>query len=916
MFIGFTCYSKTIPLPNNHGDSLMKRILSLLLLIFLVSFAGYAQLPPLIDRDLFFGDPEISGARLSPDGRYISFIKPFMDVRNIWVKGRHESFDKARPLTADTTRPVALYFWSHDSKYILYAQDKGGDENYRVYAVDPSEVGNPVPPAKDLTPYKNVRAMIFDVPKKFPDIIFVGLNDRRADLHDVYKIQISTGERTLLRKNDDNVVGWSFDLNGNIRLGVRMTADGGTETLRIDGDKLISIYNVTAYESAGPLRFSPDEKKFYLMTNKGDQRDKMQLEMFDLSTGKTTFIEKDPNNEVDFGGALFSDVTNELLATFYVGDKVRMYPKQKKFGDLYEKMKKALPPGEVSIAGSTADETVWMLTVSSDVDPGSRYLYDTKTHQAELLYKSRPDLPSEYLAPMKPVKYKARDGFTIPAYLTLPKGIPAKNLPVIMFIHGGPWARDMWGYNAVAQFLANRGYAVLQPNFRGSGGYGKKFLNAGNKEWGTGSMQHDITDGVHYLIKEGIADPKRVGIYGGSYGGYATLAGLSFTPDLYAAGVSFVGPSNIITLLKTVPPYWAPMKKMFDVRVGDLDNAEDVKRLEAQSPLNSARNIKAPLMVVQGANDPRVKKSESDQIVVAMRELKRPVEYLVAADEGHGFAGKENRLAFYTAMEKFLSKHVGGRYQESMPESIEMKLKNLRVDVNTVELPPPPPEVGKEGMPAFDGAKLLPYSSKMSVKMNVMGREMSMNISRVVQKAEMNGKTVWRIIEESTGPMGQSSDTLDVHPATLLPLRRSALQGGGMATVTLSFTSEKLEGRIKAGPQDIPVNVKLTEPVLSEGAGMEVPISTLPLAKGFKAVLNTVDVMRGSTKKVAMEVLAVESVTVPAGTFEAFKVELKPTDGEGGSTVWIASKERKTVRTESKLPAQLGGGLSVGELVE
>lgn len=894
----------------------MKRISALLLLIFLVSFAGYAQLPPLIDRDLFFGDPEISGAQISPDGHYISFIKPFMNVRNIWVKGRHESFDKARPLTADTTRPVAIYFWSHESKYILYAQDKGGDENFRVYAVDPSAVGDPVPPAKDLTPYKNVRAMIFNVPKKFPDIIFVGLNDRRADLHDVYKIQISTGERTLVRQNDDNVVGWSFDLNGNIRLGVRLTADGGTEILRIDGDKLISIYNVTAYESARPLRFSPDEKKFYLMTNKGDPRDKMQLEMFDLSTGKTTFIEKDPNNEVDFGGALFSDVTNELLATFYVGDKVRMYPKQKKFGDLYEKMKKALPPGEVSITGSTADETVWMLHVSSDVDPGSRYLYDAKTHQAELLYKSRPDLPSEHLAPIKPVKYKARDGFTIPAYLTLPKGIPAKNLPVIMFIHGGPWARDMWGYNAVAQFLANRGYAVLQPNFRGSAGYGKKFLNAGNKEWGTGSMQHDITDGVHYLIKEGIADSKRVGIYGGSYGGYATLAGLAFTPDLYAAGVSFVGPSNIITLLKTIPPYWAPMKKMFDVRVGDLDNAEDVKRLEAQSPLNSARNIKAPLMVVQGANDPRVKQSESDQIVVAMRELKRPVKYLVAADEGHGFVGKENRLAFYTAMEKFLAKHIRGRYQESVTPVIEKKLEELTVDISTVTLPPPPAELEPGRIPTFKGDALKPYDSKMSIKMNVMGREMSMSASRSVKKAEWNGVKTWRVIEESTGPMGQGSDTLDLDATTLLPLRRSTIQGGGMATISLLFTPEKIEGKIKAGPQEIPVNIKLSEPVVSDGAGMEVPISTLPLAKGYKATLNTVEVMRGTTKKIGLEVIGEETVTVPAGSFEAFKIELKPADGEGGSTVWISKKERKTVKTETKLPAQLGGGLAVGELIE
>jgi dipeptidyl aminopeptidase/acylaminoacyl peptidase len=663
----------------------MRSLLALALLLLLLPL-GCSQPPPIIDRELFFGDPEISGAEISPDGSQITFIKPFKGVRNIWVKSVAQTFDKARPITADTTRPVRNYFWSRDSKYVLYVQDKGGDENYRIYAVDPMAPGDPVPPARDLTPMPQVRAMIFDVPKTTPGEIIVGLNDRRADLHDVYRLNLATAEKTLLWKNDQNVAGWVTDLKGALRVGIRQTPDGGMELLRVEANSLVPFYTVTADESVSPLRFTPDGSKFYLQTNKGTGLDKLELQLFDIKTGEATLVERDPENEVDFGDALFSDVTDELLATFYTGDRQRVYPKQKQFGEDWNKMLKALPNGEVSITNMTADENTWLLSVSSDVDPGSRYVYDRKTGKAELLYRSRPDLPSEQLAPMKPVTYKARDGMVIHAYLLTPKGGSSTDLPTVIMPHGGPWARDFWGYNALAQFLANRGYAVFMPNFRGSTGYGKQHLNAGNKQWGTGFMQHDLTDGVQYLIDQKVADPKRVGIFGGSYGGYATLAGLAFTPDLYAAGVSYVGPSNIITLLKTIPPYWAPIKRTFAIRVGDIDKPEDVKMLEQQSPLNSAKNIKASLLVIQGANDPRVKKAESDQIVVALRDLGRTVEYMVAPDEGHGFAGRENRLAAFTALEKFFAKQLGGRQQEAVPADIQKRIDALMVDVKGVKL--------------------------------------------------------------------------------------------------------------------------------------------------------------------------------------------------------------------------------------
>jgi dipeptidyl aminopeptidase/acylaminoacyl peptidase len=893
---------------------MLRSIVCWSVLLILSSSSLVAQLPPLIDREIFFGDPEISGAQLSPDGKYITFIKPFKNVRNIWIKERKEAFEKAHPLTADTTRPIPGYFWSQDSKYVLYVQDKGGDENFRVYAIDPTVAGDPVPPARNLTPQDKIRAMIIDVPRTNPNEIIVGLNDRDPSLHDVYRIDLTTGDRKLVRENKDNIAGWMTDLNGDLRLGIRQTNDGGTEILKLQDTSFTSIYTVTADEAVDPIRFLPDGGSFYFETNKGDALDKTQLEIYDLKTGATKLIEKDPKNEVDFGSAIFSDETNELLATVYRGDVIRVYPKEKKFAKSYEQLKKQFPNGNLSITSSTKDETVWLVSVSSDVDPGSVYLFDRKTGKSELLYKSRPNLPSKDLAPMKALRYTARDGMEIPAYLVVPKGMPAKNLPTVIFPHGGPWARDFWGYNSTAQFLANRGYAVLLPNFRGSTGYGKKFLNSGNKQWGTGSMQHDITDAVQYLVKKGIADPKRVGIAGGSYGGYATLAGLTFTPDLYAAGFDIVGPSNIITLLNSIPPYWAPMKKTFAIRVGDKDDPKDKEMLEKQSPLNSAKNITAPLFVVQGANDPRVKKAEADQIVVALRDLGRQVEYMVAPDEGHGFAGKENRIAMYTAMEQFFAKHLKGREQKEVRDVIQKKLEAITVDIKTVTMPKPV-EVSKEEMPAFNGSLLKSDTLSYTVKMDIRGQQMTMTVKRTIAKANYSGKDVWRVIEESSGAMGSGVDTLDMDAATLLPVRRFATQGPGKMVFT--YSGNVVDGKLIMGPQEMPIKAKTDNTVLPDGAGIELPLSTLPLADGYKATLYQFEMMAQKQKAMGLTVAGSEKVTVAGKEFDTWKVELTPKEGDtGGTKLWITKDTRRIVKSESKLPPQAGGGLATMELVK
>lgn len=658
-----------------------------LAVFFLVmfSFSAAAQLPPLIDRELFFGNPEIAGAQLSPDGKFISFIKPYQDTRNVWVKGIDEPFDKARVVTAETKRPIASYFWSRDGKYILFVKDNGGDENFNVYAVNPSDKnadGSPVPAARNLTEGKKVRAQIFAVPETDPDVIYVGLNERDPAWHDLYKVKISTGEKTLISENKDRLTGVFFDNADKMRLAMRSLPNGSTEILSLDGGASKVVYSCGIFETCFPVRFHKDDKRVYMETSKGD-RDLSQLVLFDPATGKEELVEQDPKKRVDFGNAIFSEVSKELIATTYQDAKTEYYWKDKNFKADYESLKKKLGSREIGFGSSTKDENLWIITSYSDTDPGTVWLYNRKTKNLSTLYQSREKLDRKSLAEMKPITYKSSDGLEIPAYLTLPKGVPAKNLPLVVNPHGGPWSRDGWGYNTFAQFLANRGYAVLQMNFRGSTGYGKKFIDGGNLQWGK-LMQDDITWGVKDLVAKGIVDPKRVGIMGGSYGGYAALAGVTFTPDLYAASVAIVAPSNLITLLESVPPYWESIRTTFYERMGNPNTEDGKKLLIERSPLTHADKIKTPLLVVQGANDPRVNKRESDQIVIALRDRNYPVEYLVAPDEGHGFARPVNNMAMVASAEKFLAKHLGGRFQDSMTDAVATRLKEITVDPKTV----------------------------------------------------------------------------------------------------------------------------------------------------------------------------------------------------------------------------------------
>jgi dipeptidyl aminopeptidase/acylaminoacyl peptidase len=879
------------------------------------------RLPPLIDRDLFFGDPEISASQISPDGRYLTFIKPYEGVRNVWVKGLREPWDAARPLTADD-RPVPGYFWSEDGRYVLYVQDKGGNEDFHVYAVDPAasaEEATGVPPARDLTPLDGVRAFIYAVPEATPGKILVGLNDRDPALHDVYRLDLETGERELLIKNEQNVGAWVADLSGTVRLAVRQRPDAGTENLAVtDGALGAVVYECDFGENCTPVRFHKDGRRVYMITNMGEDVDLSRLVLFDPETKESELVEADPKGEVDFGGAVFSDATEELIATAYVGDRVRIYPKTETLAKALELLRSELPEGEISFGGLTNDDRYARVVLSRDVDPGTVYLFDWQEMTVEELYETRPELPTEHLAPMAAIRYTTRDGVEIPAYLTTPKGVPAEDLAVVVNPHGGPWARDSWGYDPMAQFLANRGYAVLSMNFRGSTGYGKAFLNAGNKEWGTGLMQHDITDGVKHLIEEGIADPDRVAIMGGSYGGYATLAGLTFTPDLYAAGVDIIGPSNLITLINSIPPYWGPFLKEFQLRLGDPDDPEDEARMKAQSPLFHAERIEAPLLVIQGANDPRVKQAEADQIVAKLHELGREVEYFVAPDEGHGFRGRENRLAMFARTEQFLAEQLGGRYQEEMAPDIAERLAALSVDPATVE--PPKAATGADvartaPLPQVDPARVTLGEAQYRSTLSMGGQEMTIESQRSVRREERDGQEVLVVESSATTPMGETSDAYVLGAGSLRPRSRSVRQGP--ATIEVEYGDGRVTGVLKAGPQEIAIDEELAAPVFGSDSAFNLVVTALPLAEGYGTTLRSFEVgMQQRTRLWSLEVAGAETVEVPAGGFETYRVAIEPLDGEGGGqTLWVTKDEpRMVVKGEGKLPATMGGGTILTEL--
>ena len=601
---------------------------------------------PLIPMEDFFRNPEQSGFQLSPNGEYISFMKPWERRMNIFVQ--KIGAEEAVRVTSATERDIPAYFWSGNDR-IVYLQDRGGDENYRLYAVSSDGTES-----RELTPFENTRVTIVDSLEEQDDFLLIGMNRRDQRLFDVYRLNLATGDLTLLEENPGDIAGWMTDHDGKLRVAVR--SDGVNTSLLYrdkEDEPFRNILTTDFRESVSPLFFTFDNKKLYVASNLG--RDKSAIFVFNPQTVEhEELLFEHP--DVDVSALFRSRKRKVITGTGFTTDRFRYHFFDEQRAALQKELEERLPDDEVVVASMSRDETKVLVYAGSDRTRGTYFFFDRETKDFRKLAELAPWLPKERMAPMKHVSYTSRDGLTIHGYLTLPLGKEPKNLPVVIHPHGGPWVRDGWGFDPQVQFLANRGLAVLQMNFRGSTGYGRAFWEAGFKEWGR-SMQDDVTDGVLWLINQGIADPKRVGIYGASYGGYAVLAGLAFTPDLYACGVDYVGVSNIFTLLETIPPYWELGRQMLYEQIGDPE--KDKELLKAASPVFHADRITAPLFVAQGANDPRVKKAESDQIVEALRSRGIEVEYMVKENEGHGFRNEENRFDFYRAMERFLATHLG-----------------------------------------------------------------------------------------------------------------------------------------------------------------------------------------------------------------------------------------------------------------
>ncbi|MDM5230238.1 S9 family peptidase [Lysinibacillus pakistanensis] len=593
----------------------------------------------------FMKSPGNFGYQLSPDGNYITFSSAWENRSNVFVKKMGDDSEPVR-VSNSKDRDIAGSFWKDDT--LLYVKDKGGDENFHIYSTTFNGTEE-----KDLTPYPNVTVGLLSSLQGVKDEILIMMNKEDATVFDVYKLNVKTGETTHVAKNPGNISNWLADRNGEVRVAVASDGVVGTVLYRdSEKDEFKPFIELAAGDEVTPLAFSKDNKHIYATSNKG--RDKVEVVKYDLE-GKEEVVMS--NKDVDVTGVLYSAEQDKLLYGAYITDKPHYQFFDENFEKLFRKIqdKLGVHESELGINDYNKEMTKFIVSVSSDTVYGKYYYYDSLTDKLTELATLSPWLKSEELSEMHPISYKSRDGLTINGYLTLPKNKEAKNLPLIVNPHGGPWARDMWGFNPEVQLLANRGYAVLQVNFRSSTGYGKEFLQAGNKQWGL-KIQDDITDGVQWAIGQGIADPKRIGIYGASFGGYATLAGITFTPDLYAAAVDYVGVSNIFTLLNTIPPYWETMREMFYERVGHPE--KDKELLTAASPVFHADKIKTPLFVAQGANDPRVNKAESDQIVEALRARGVDVEYMLKENEGHGFQNEENKIEFYNAMLKFLDSHL------------------------------------------------------------------------------------------------------------------------------------------------------------------------------------------------------------------------------------------------------------------
>ena len=606
--------------------------------------------PPLIPRDILFGNPERTNPKLSPDGKYLTYIAPdSQNVLQIWLRNLGETDD--RQLTADKKRGIRFYCWTYSPDQLVYLQDSDGDENFHIYSVN---VRSQL--VRDLTPFLGVKAEIVAVDPEFPDQLLVGLNLKNRYLFDIYRINLNNGAVELDTENPGNAIFWTADAQLRVRAAIATTPDGGCDLLfrQTSNQPWETLRHWEPDEEGHSGHFSLDGKTLYIINN--CNANAQRLIALDLTTYEETVVAADEQYDLD--SVLVHQTTRKVQAVSFYKDRLGWHAFDQRVGEDFEVISQ-LRRGDYEIASRNLADTIWIVAYLTDDGPTYYYLYDRTSKTSTLLFSNQPQLEELPLVPMKSIFYQARDGLTIHGYLTLPMGGEAP-LAAVLLVHGGPWGRDSWGCTPTVQWLANRGYAVLQVNFRGSAGYGKDFLNAGNRQWAA-AMHEDLIDGVNWLVDRGIADRRKIAIMGGSYGGYSTLVGLTFTPEVFACGVDLVGPSNLVTLMQNMPPYWKPIEAILYHRIGNLQTEEAF--LKSRSPLFFVDRITKPLLIGQGANDPRVKQVESEQIVEAMRRAGKSVEYILYEDEGHGLARSENRRHFFAIAEEFLAKYLDGRFE-------------------------------------------------------------------------------------------------------------------------------------------------------------------------------------------------------------------------------------------------------------
>jgi dipeptidyl aminopeptidase/acylaminoacyl peptidase len=650
----------------------------------------------LIPRAVLFGNPVRSSVQLSHDGKHISWLAPKDGVMNVWVAPIGK-LDQAKAVTNDTVRPIRGYGWAFTNKHIIYGQDAAGDENFHVFRADIADGKT-----TDITPFKGARASLAGYSWKKPTTLIVSVNDRDPKVFDLHELDLLTAERKLLVQNDDSYLGFTLDNDLKPRFATKKLPDGATHIFIAetpvagsranDGKITWKPWQQIPFEDADTTSvdgFTPNNKAVYMTETRG--RDTGALVELDLATKKTKVIAEDP--KVDVGGAMSHPKTDKLQAVGFNYDKQRWKILDKSIQRDLDTLAKLEPGAQINVGSRTLDDKTWMVVATTEKMGQRYYLWDRGKQKPTFLFAARPELEKLPLVKMWPVEIKARDGLTLMSYLTLPKAADAnedgkadKPVPLILLVHGGPWGRDVWGYNPLHQLFANRGYATLSVNFRASTGFGKKFLHAGNLQWGK-AMHDDLLDAVQWAVAQNVTAKDTVCITGGSYGGYATLAGLAMTPDVFRCGVDIVGPSNLLTLLATIPPYWAPMVAMFHTRMGNPETPEGKALLQAASPLTHASKITKPLLIAQGKNDPRVKEAESEQIVAAMKKSNLPVTYVLFPDEGHGFARPENMIAFTAVTEAFLSAHLGGTYLPITAD--ELKASSMQI------------KEGKHGIPGL-----------------------------------------------------------------------------------------------------------------------------------------------------------------------------------------------------------------------